>query len=101
MPNQKQINKTRLAEEDLIDIWYFSFSEWGEQQADYYLDELNEGLSFLEDNPELGVVCDDIRAGYRKLKINRHLVFYLLKENEIQIIRVLHESMDVDLQFKS
>ena len=38
--------------------------------------------------------CDYIRSGYRQYKINSHLVFYVIDQNIIYIIRVLHESMD-------
>jgi toxin ParE1/3/4 len=32
------------AEADLREIWRYSFKEWGEEQADRYLDELDQGL---------------------------------------------------------
>ncbi len=40
------------AESDLIDIWRYSFEQWGELQADEYLDELDSGIRKLADNPE-------------------------------------------------
>lgn len=33
-----------LAEEDLMAIWRYSFEEWGESQADKYLDGINAVL---------------------------------------------------------
>jgi plasmid stabilization system protein ParE len=36
-----------LAERDLVGIWRYSLAQWGEAQADRYLDELEEGFSAL------------------------------------------------------
>ncbi len=51
-----------LAESDLIDIWRYSFDEWGEVQADKYLDELDSGIKRLAENPEIGMKRDFVRA---------------------------------------
>jgi toxin ParE1/3/4 len=51
----------------------------------------------FQKNPELGVACDYIANGYRKIPQCSHLIFYKLNpEGGILIIRVLHKSMDVD-----
>jgi toxin ParE1/3/4 len=100
MLRPKRITKTRSAENDLIDIWFYSFSEWGEAIADEYLDQLNSGIKRLCENPDIGMDCHVIREGYRRYQINRHLVFYRIKKTEIEIIRVLHDSMDIESHFK-
>ena len=55
------------AERDVIDIRRYSFEQWGELQADKYLDELDSGIRKLADNPEIGVKRDHVRDGYRVL----------------------------------
>jgi plasmid stabilization system protein ParE len=55
------------AESDLIDIWRYSSEQWGEIQADKYLDELDCSIRKLADNPEIGLKRDYVRAGYRVL----------------------------------
>ena len=92
----RKITKRARAEQDLIDIWLYSLERWGETQADDYLDELNHGIQSLRDNPEIGWDCGHVRPGHRCYAISRHRVFYRLTETTIEIIRVLHESMDVD-----
>lgn len=67
MPPLKKINKTQSAENDLIDIWLYSFSEWGESLADEYLDQLNTGIMRLLANPEVGMDCNSIRRGISTL----------------------------------
>jgi len=96
MLTPKQITKTQHAENDLIEIWFYSYNEWGESTADYYLDQLNTGICRLLEHPELGMDCHYVREGYRRYPINKHLVFYKVKNTEIEIVRVLHESMDID-----
>lgn len=65
-----------LAESDLIDIWRYSFEQWGELQADKYLDELDSAIRKLADNPETGVKRDYVREGYRVLFFGSHAVYY-------------------------
>lgn len=91
-----EIHKQAAAEDDLVDIWRYSFEAWGADQADLYLDALNEGIAGLRDNPRLGADCSDIRAGYRRLHIRHHIVYYRLQTGRIEIVRVLHERMDPD-----
>jgi len=92
----RKIHVHALAESDLIDIWQYSFEEWGEIQADKYLDELDSGIGKLADNPELGMKRDYVRDGYRVLFIGSHAVYYTATPDTVHIIRVLHGCMDPD-----
>ncbi len=89
-----KIHKQVKARQDLKNIWLYSFRKWGEQQADKYYDEIIHGIDLLKDNPEIGVSCDDIRLGYRRFKIKEHEIYYKIASKKIDIIRVLHESMN-------
>jgi toxin ParE1/3/4 len=91
-----RINKQAQAEQDLIDIWLYTFKEWDEQQADHYLDLLDEGIAKLLDNQKLGMDCSHVRKGYRRLTLVHHKVYYYLTDHSIEIVRVLHERMDED-----
>jgi len=84
-----------LAERDLIDIWQYSLAQWGEVQADRYLDELEEGILRLSRNPELGASREHIRHGYRVLFIRSHAVYYKVT-SAIHVVRILHVRMDAD-----
>ena len=91
---RRTILKSALAESDLIGIWEYSFEQWDAVQADKYLDELNNGIQLLADNPELGANRDYVREGYRVLFVNRHAVYYIVTPSGIRVVRVLHEEMD-------
>ena len=82
------------AEADLREIWRYSFDNWGEAQADRYLDELDAGLRNCGIKPEAGKQRDAVRAGYWSSLVRKHVVFYTFTDKEVLIQRVLHCSMD-------
>ena len=88
------VNST-LAESDLLEIWLYTAEEWNLSQADKYLAQLGSTLKNLIDHPEMGKDRADLKKGYRSLLVNHHIVFYRVIDDEIQIMRVLHESVDL------
>ena len=84
-----------LAQEDLEEIWLYTYEEWGDDQADKYLDLLFSRFTWLAENPLLGKKRDDIKAGYYCFPEGMHRVFYTLTKNGIDIIGIPHQSMDV------
>jgi toxin ParE1/3/4 len=55
--------------------WLYTFEQWNAAQADRYLDELDDGIQQLADNPEMGAKRDYVREGYRVLFINSHAIY--------------------------
>lgn len=96
----RRVVNTPDAQSDLENIWLYSFEQWGERQADKYFDELIEGIELLSSNPLIGKPCDDIRENFRSFQIRRHFIFYRLLDQQIEIVRVLHERMMPDRFFK-
>jgi len=85
---------------DLEIIWKYTAETWDDEQADNYIHDLNDGFLLLAQMPFTGKDCSYIREGYRKYPINRHIIFYLVSSNDIEIIRILHERMDVSLNIE-
>jgi len=81
---------------DLESIWDYTVETWGEEQAERYLRLINQSFHKIADNPGLGRPCDAIRKGYRRLGVGRHMVFYRAGDNGIDVVRILHERMDVN-----
>jgi toxin ParE1/3/4 len=46
-------------------------------------------------NPTRGRPYDDVGAGYRRQKASSHLIFYREVPGAIEVVRVLHEKMDI------
>lgn len=89
-----EIELTPLAKADLIEIWHYGFSQWGEVQADTYLLGLEEAIQSLADNPRIGVSIDDIRSGCRQYTFRKHLIIYRLNGDRLIILRVLRVETD-------
>lgn len=85
------------AQTDLEQIWDYSYENWGLDQAEAYLRELQRALERVSANPQIGWACDEIRPGYRKLAAASHTLFYrVTAEGVTDVVRVLHQRMDVD-----
>lgn len=88
---------TNAAKADLKAIGRYTQVTWGRDQRTRYLTALDTGFRSLADNPLMGKDCDNIRPGYRKHQIERHIVFYRqIGSGQIEIVRVLHERMDLE-----
>lgn len=86
------------AAEDIENIWLYTFENWSLEQADRYLDLIFDEIEYLAANPTAGKDFSHIRKAYRCSKVKSHVVFYRHKENQtdIEVIRVLHERMDIE-----
>lgn len=93
---------TNKARADLKSIAAYTQRKWGKEQRRIYLKQFDNAFHFLAKNPEAGKKCDFILSGYRKFPLASHIVFYRgTKESSVEIVRVLHKRMDVELKFKS
>lgn len=72
----------------------YTCEEWGVDQADSYLDQLEAGMNQLINHPSLGANYAHVLDGYRRLQVEHHAVFYKVLEAELLVVRVLHEDMD-------
>ena len=89
-----------LAEQDLINIWLYSFHTWGEAQADLYFDRLSNAIELLQRTPLMGAERHEFTPPVRIHHHASHLIIYVIDEAGIDVIRVLHASMDVDSQLE-
>jgi len=90
MPEYRLAPKAR---DDMETVWLYSLKQWGAQQTERYIDDLTGTFEFLAENPKAGTACENIRAGYRKHPVIRHVVYYRETGYGIEVIRVLHDRM--------
>ena len=88
---------SRRAKEDLLEIWEF-IADHDEIAADRYIDHLSDRALELLHFPELGRARNEILSGLRSLLARNHLLFYKIEGEEVQILRILHGSMDLPNQ---
>lgn len=89
---------SREASYDLEKIWLYTFENWSREQADRYYNLIIDEIKYLCIEPNSGKDFSHIRKGYFRIKIKSHLIFYKVnhKENELEIIRILHQMMDIE-----
>jgi len=86
---------------DLEQIWLYTFENWSIEQADRYYNLLISEMEYISQNQDSGKSMSHIKYGYRASKVKSHLIFYKTSsESEIEIIRILHERMDIENRLK-
>lgn len=94
MPNS--FNLSPLAESDLEDIWLYTFKTWSIAQADSYISNVIQACNDLATGDKKGQSIESMREGYFKYAIGSHFIFYRYKASKLEIIRILHQRMDVE-----
>jgi toxin ParE1/3/4 len=85
---------TPAAERDLEAIWTHTCHKWGVDQANRYTDILTASFTALAQSPKTAPACEQIRPGYRRLGVERHVIYFRVTAYGIAIIRILHDRMD-------
>jgi len=97
--------EARLSDAALSDI--LEQADWYEQQsgpalAERWGSEVASALIRIEKNPHSGAKCSfraDQLHGIRRMPITgfpRHLIFYRVEEDEVEILRVIHGARDLE-----
>ncbi len=83
--------------EDINNIWIYTRENWSEEQADRYYNAIVDEIEYIVLNFEMARDFGSIRKSYKYSKVKSHLIFFKKdKNNEIEIVRVLHERMDIE-----
>ncbi len=91
-----QLRLTPKARADLDAIWDYTVKHWGVEQAEAYLLSLGETMKLLANQPGLGRNIDDIQEGYSKFPAASHILIFSSQTDIVEIVRILHKSMDVE-----
>ena len=90
---------SEIADKDLEDIFDYTFDEFGYDQAEKDLLEIEEIFQNLIANPQIGKKRDEIKQGLYSFPKDNHIIFYRILDNHIRIVRVLHGSRDISKYF--
>jgi toxin ParE1/3/4 len=83
---------------DIAEVWDF-IADDSLEQADLWLDRLDEKLKTLAGQPRIGRSRSQLAPGLRSLPFGRYVIFYLPIEDGIDLVRLLHSARDVDAAF--
>ena len=90
------------AGKDLEKIWKYTLETWSIEQANRYINQIIEEIEYIAVKPENGIDFSYVRKGYLRSKVKLHFIFYKIdKKNKIvEVIRVLHQRMDIENRLK-
>lgn len=83
------------AERDLEAIAVYTKRQWGSAQARRYMSALRLDVGSLAEFPMRHPVYRNTRCEFRKMRSGHHVIFYVVRDDRVEIVRVLHERMDV------
>ena len=83
--------------DDINKIWIYTAENWSVEQADRYYNLIFDEIEYIVVNFEIARDFGNIRKSYKYSKVKSHLIFFKKdKTNEIEVVRVLHERMDIE-----
>ena len=91
---------SKKAVSDLEEIWLYNVQKWSVDQADRYYKLIFDEINFICKNKNTGKSMEHGRKGYRASKVKSHLIFYRIQNNTVEVIRILHERMDIENRLK-
>ncbi|MBN1820703.1 MAG: type II toxin-antitoxin system RelE/ParE family toxin [Prolixibacteraceae bacterium] len=98
------IQQYRISEKainDLEKIWLYTYKKWSKEQADRYHNLIIDEIEFMVNNYNLSRKVNYVREGYRMTKVKSHLIFAKKSVDDvIEIVRILHQNMDIENRLK-
>jgi toxin ParE1/3/4 len=89
---------SQLAEQDLEDIWVY-LAQNNQIAADKQIANILNRLPMLAQFPDMGQIRDDLGEKLRSFPIKPYVLFYTKFDDEIEVVRILHQSRDIDRLF--
>lgn len=87
--------------DDLNDIWNYTYEQWSENQADKYYATIKLACNGIGENPNIGKKYGGISESLLGVQSGKHIIFYqIISIDEIEVIRILHERMDLKNRVK-
>jgi toxin ParE1/3/4 len=85
---------SKRADTDVFDIGDYTAQRFGIRQAERYHNGLTRAFQRLADSPAQARAADEIAPGLLRSNYESHVVFFRREDEDILIVRVLHQAMD-------
>ena len=95
----RAIVQSPLGTQDLLDIWIHLEISVSAEFADEQLRAIGRAWEVLAEWRDYGRTRDEVCEGLRSVRCERYVIFYRVKENAVEIVRVLDERRDVNPLF--
>ena len=90
------IEYSKESKEDLIEIkQYIKYNLQEPEIANKLISKIRKSIRTLKDNPEIyAIIDDDIirKLEIRKLIVDNYIIFYRIKNDSIEIVRIMYGS---------
>jgi len=83
-----------VKQNDIEDIWDYSFKEWGIGQAERYIEAIRDTCLALALSYKGGRTVD-VRQGYMKCPTGQHMIYFLESSDRLEVVRILYGKQDV------
>jgi toxin ParE1/3/4 len=94
---KQKLHLRPLAKRDIREIWAYTTKTWGRRKANEYVRMLTGSLDVVDANPGLARFAGVGEPGLRKFVAGSHVIYFHIEAETIDIIRILHGSMDPQL----
>lgn len=88
------IEYSKESKEDLIGIkQYIKYNLQEPETANKLISKIRKSITTLNDNPEIYTIIDDDiirKLNIRKLIVDNYIVFYRIKNDNIEIVRIMY-----------
>lgn len=85
---------THLADQDIIRLYGHGAADFGVAQAERYVEDLFATFDLLAQNPHMARERTELTPPTRLHPYGAHMIAYVLHEDFILIVRVLHGRQD-------
>ena len=82
------------ASADLQHISQYTLGYWGAKQEQRYLDLIYDLLAKIQSDPLRWKFRNELHQNSQSALVGKHVIFFKLHEDYIQVARILHQSMD-------
>ena len=88
------------AKEDLFEIWLYIAKD-NPERADAVLDKIEKKINLLSKMPGLERARPELKDNLRSFVSDTYIVFYVELPDGIEVVRLLHGSLDIENAFES
>ena len=82
------------AQNSLRKIQIYSTKNFGKVRTKQYLTDIRKRMKALAENPSRGIIREDLKVGYHSDFIGSHTIYYKIQPTHIDVLDVIHQSMD-------
>ena len=88
------------ASKDLAGIWEYTFKRWSKGQADRYHGLIISEIDYIAENETAGKDMSHVKEDYLVTYVKSHMIFFKRQQGIVQVIRILHQRMDIESNLK-